>query len=132
MNKEKTTRYLVALGLPMQTIHEYVSHGNVTCSTPRGIVALPPDVQQIMEQVQEIIGDGYEIYHVVVSEMFGCVVYNYLLRPLAEDEDDYIYEGLKEGCALSYCWNTAIPEYSEPGDVYVWFNQRTKSLTRIG
>ena len=132
MNKEKTMRYLVALGLPMQTIHEYVAHGNVTCSTSRGIVAPAPDVQQIMEQLQVSFGDEYEIYHVVVSEMFGCVLYNYLLRPANEDEDNYIFDGLKEGCVLSYCWNTAIPEYSEVGDIYVWFNQRTKSLTRIG
>lgn len=132
MNKEKTMRYLLALGLPTQAIHEYVSHGNVTCSTSRGIVAPAPDVQQIMEQLQVSFGDEYEIYHVVVSEMYGCVLYNYLLRPLAVEEDDYIFEGIKEGCVLSYCWNTAIPEYSEVGDIYVWFNQRTKSLTRIG
>lgn len=132
MNKEKTMRYLVALGLPTQTIHEYVSQGNVTCSTSRGIVAPAPDVQQIMEQLQVSFGDEYEIYHVVVSEMFGCVLYNYLLRPVNEEEDNYIFGGVKEGCVLSYSWNTAIPEYSEAGNIYVWYNQRTKSLTRIG
>ncbi len=131
MNKERTTKYLSALGLPMSTIQEYVLNGTVNCSTSRGIRVPDPDVQQIMEQLQVSFGDEYEIYHVVVSEKFGCVLYNFLLRPANKEEDNYIFDGLKEGCVLSYTWNTAIPEYSEPGNIYVWFNQRTKSLTRI-
>ena len=74
MNRERTKKYLSALGLPMSTIQEYVLNGTVTSSTSSGIRAPDPYIQQIMEQLQVAFGDDYEIYHVVVSEKFGGVL----------------------------------------------------------
>ena len=127
----RAKKYLSVLGLPEPTIEDYILNGKVTISTTSKIDTITSNVQQTMEQVKKCIGDNYEIYHVVISEMFGCMVYNYLLCPVNDDEYDSIFDGIKEGYALCYSWNTDIPEYSEAGSIYVQFNKETQSLIRI-
>jgi hypothetical protein len=79
-----------------------------------------------------VCGEKYVIYHIVVSTYNGDNTVNCLLGMENQDEFDLRYKSAGDGIVFAYCYNCDFPEGSEPGNIGVTFNTKTKSYRRIG
>lgn len=131
MTNTFTKKYLTALGIPHALAKDYASRTTITCSTKSGIQPINSDIEKKLKELSEMHNGKYQIYHIILSHMLGCDIVDFLMRPLNPEEENSLFDGVKHGYALSYCWNTDIPEFSEPGLIAVKYNPSSKSLIRL-
>lgn len=106
------------------------SSNTVICSTPNGVVPMPPEVKKKLEQLEAGLCSGYQIYYAIISHMHDCDIVDFLLCPSDSSEYEDISVDAKNGRPLSFCWNRTIPFFSEPGSIEVKYDKNIKALIR--
>lgn len=113
-----TKRHMKLLGMDSFIIQQKTK-GIVLCSSTSGISEPVSSLQSKLIQLQQQYGSSVDIFHIVISKLYGCEVVNFLCCPTNPEEAKYYEEGLADGFVLAYAWNLTIPEMSEFGDIKV-------------
>lgn len=113
-----TKRHMQLLGMD-DSIIQHKTNGKVLCSSPFGMAEPVPLLQKKLEQLQQQYSSSVNFFHIVMSESFGCEVFNFLCCPTNSADAEYYEEGLANGYVLAYVWNLTVPEMSEFGDIQV-------------
>lgn len=125
---KKILNLLLNLGIPQNITPNPSS--TVICSTPSGVVPMPPEVKKKLRQLEAGLCSGYKVYYTIISHMHGCDIVDFLLCPSDSSEYEYISDGAKNGFPLSFCWNRTIPFFSEPGSIEVKYDKNIGALIR--
>ena len=113
-----TKRHMQLLGMD-DSIIQHKANGKILCSFPLGMAEPVPLLQNKLEQLQQQYGSSVDIFHIVMSESFGCKVFNFLCCPTNSAEAEYYEDRLSAGYVLAYAWNLTYPEMSEFGNIQV-------------
>jgi IMP dehydrogenase/GMP reductase len=132
--EENAIKFMEAMSFPRKYIDDFKTSGKVYVSYEDGIKELGEDVlvQEIAEQVRELCGEKYVIYHIIVSMYNGDNTVNCMLGMKNQEEFDMHYQSAGDGIVFVFCYNCDFPEGSEPGEIKVKFDTTTKSYIRIG